>query len=115
MSSPPAVSVFDLFGLNGGVHSDGLCRLAERYGEIYALLPSAFLRAGLSQIYVVNSYQLAKELLGNESQEAPKSSLPKAVAGPLEFIRNNLTGNALITALDSERQAWEQGHKVLAK
>ncbi|KAG8767978.1 hypothetical protein FRC12_005907 [Ceratobasidium sp. 428] len=105
MTSPPTVSIFELYQLNSGVHSDGLCQLAKKYGEIYALLPSAFLKTGLSQTYVVNSYLLAKELLGNESQKPPQNPLPKAVAGPLEFIRKYLTGDALITALDSEREA----------
>ncbi|KAG9118987.1 hypothetical protein FRC07_006221 [Ceratobasidium sp. 392] len=111
MSNPPSVSIFDLYNLNRDVHSDGLRRLAEKHGEIYALLPASVVTPIAPQTYVVNSYQLAQELLGNENQQA----LPKAVAGPLEFIRKYLTGDALITALESEHEAWDKAHKILLR
>jgi hypothetical protein len=56
----------------------------------------------VNQTYVINKYRLARECLDAQDR------FPKASAGPLDFIRKRLTGNALITA------ETEDHHRILA-
>ncbi|QRV83261.1 cytochrome P450 family protein [Ceratobasidium sp. AG-Ba] len=108
-SSPPVASISDFYNLHRGVPSDTLSELEKKYGEIYGLLPMAFTASRISsQTYVVNTHMLASEILRNQDR------FPKAVAGPLSFVRNYLTRNALLTADHQEHNDWTIAHKILS-
>ncbi|QRV97461.1 cytochrome P450 family protein [Ceratobasidium sp. AG-Ba] len=108
-NSPPVASISDFYNFHRGVPSDTLSELEKKYGEIYGLLPMAFTASRIStQTYVVNTHILASEILRSQDR------FPKAVAGPLSFVRKHLTRNALLTADHQEHDDWSIAHKMLS-